>query len=182
METTGPALLVCLAAGATTLIDRAVLNIAVPSMRQSIAATGADVQWIVGRVLAGLRPRSRPRGGLGDLHGRKRLFMAGMAVFLLAGVTAATGGGPGTLIGARLVLGAAAGLVNSQVRGQAWAATVRRRRILRAGQPLGAATNRASRVADGRGATMHVFLACGSPPERPRSSLCPQCKTCPGSY
>ncbi|MGW1563702.1 hypothetical protein ACWCQ1_45650 [Streptomyces sp. NPDC002144] len=36
--------LVCMAAGATTLLDQAVLNIAVPSMRQSIGATGANVQ------------------------------------------------------------------------------------------------------------------------------------------
>lgn len=40
-------LLVCMAAGATTLLDQAVLNIAVPRMRQSIGATGADIQWIV---------------------------------------------------------------------------------------------------------------------------------------
>ncbi|MFF1568257.1 hypothetical protein ACFVY1_32950 [Streptomyces sp. NPDC058293] len=40
-----------------------------------------------------------------------------MAVFLLAGVTAATGGGPGARINVRLVQGAAAGLVNAQVIG-----------------------------------------------------------------
>ncbi|WP_228472794.1 MFS transporter [Streptomyces cyaneochromogenes] len=40
-----------------------------------------------------------------------------MAVSLLAGMTAATGGGAGPVIGARLVQGAAAGLVNSQVIG-----------------------------------------------------------------
>ncbi|MER6290149.1 MFS transporter [Streptomyces sviceus] len=110
-------LLVCLAAGATTLIDQAVLNIAVPSMRQSVAATGADVQWIVAGYSLAFGLALVPGGSLGDLHGRKRLFMAGVAVFLLAGVTAATGEGPGTLIGARLVQGAAAGLVNSQVIG-----------------------------------------------------------------
>ncbi|MGW3466130.1 MFS transporter [Streptomyces olivaceoviridis] len=108
-------LLVCLAAGATTLLDQAVLNIAVPSMRQSLGATGADVQWIVAGYSLAFGLALVPGGSLGDLHGRKRLFMAGVAVFLAAGVTAATGGGPVTLIGARLVQGAAAGLVNSQV-------------------------------------------------------------------
>ncbi|GGS62475.1 MFS transporter [Streptomyces cinerochromogenes] len=110
-------LLVCMAAGATTLLDQAVLNIAVPSMRQSIGATGADLQWIVAGYSLAFGLALVPGGSLGDLHGRKRLFMAGVAVFLAAGVTAATGGGPGTLIGARLVQGAAAGLVNSQVIG-----------------------------------------------------------------
>ncbi|MFJ9150676.1 MFS transporter [Streptomyces sp. NPDC102270] len=110
-------LLVCMAAGATTLVDQAVLNIAVPSMRQSIGATGADVQWIVAGYSPAFGLALVPGGSLGDLHGRKRLFMVGVAVFLLAGVTAATGGRPGTLIGARLVQGAAAGIVNSQVIG-----------------------------------------------------------------
>lgn len=110
-------LLVCMAAGATTLLDQAVLNIAVPSMRHSIGATGADVQWIVAGYSLAFGLALVPGGSIGDLHGRKRLFMAGVAVFLLAGVTAATGGGPGTLIGARLVQGAAAGIVNSQVIG-----------------------------------------------------------------
>jgi MFS family permease len=110
-------LLVCMAAGATTLLDQAVLNIAVPSMRESLGATGADVQWIVAGYSLAFGLALVPGGSLGDLHGRKRPFLAGVAVFLLAGVTAATGGGPGTLIGARLVQGAAAGLVNSQVIG-----------------------------------------------------------------
>ncbi|MBQ0854555.1 MFS transporter [Streptomyces sp. BH-SS-21] len=108
---------VCMAAGATTLLDQAVLNIAVPSMRQSLDASAADVQWIVAGYSLAFGLALVPGGSLGDLYGRKRLFLAGMAVFLLAGVTAATGGGPGTLIGARLVQGAAAGLVNSQVIG-----------------------------------------------------------------
>ncbi|MEU6591719.1 MFS transporter [Streptomyces sp. NPDC046881] len=110
-------LLVCMAAGATTLLDQAVLNIAVPSMRESVGATGADVQWIVAGYSLAFGLALVPGGSLGDLHGRKRLFMAGVVVFLLAGVTAATGGGPEPLIGARLVQGAAAGLVNSQVIG-----------------------------------------------------------------
>ncbi|MGW6059631.1 MFS transporter [Streptomyces sp. NPDC055189] len=110
-------LLVCLAAGATTLLDQAVLNIAVPSMRQSLAAGAADVQWIVAGYSMAFGLALVPGGSLGDAHGRKRFFLIGVAVFLLAGVAAATGGGPGTVIGARLVQGAAAGLVNSQVIG-----------------------------------------------------------------
>ncbi|MFD4878218.1 MFS transporter [Streptomyces sp. NPDC058420] len=110
-------LLVCMAAGATTLLDQAVLNIAIPSMRHSLGAGAADVQWIVAGYSLAFGLALVPGGSLGDLHGRKRLFLAGVAVFLLAGVAAATGGGPGTVIGARLVQGAAAGLVNSQVIG-----------------------------------------------------------------
>ncbi|MET8766817.1 MFS transporter [Streptomyces sp. NPDC004658] len=106
-----------MAAGATTLLDQAVLTIAVPSMRQSLGATGADVQWIVAGYSLAFGLALVPGGSLGDLYGRKHLFMTGMAVFLLAGLTAATAAGPGTVIGARLAQGAAAGLVNAQVIG-----------------------------------------------------------------
>ncbi|MFJ8948137.1 MFS transporter [Streptomyces sp. NPDC102395] len=71
-----------MAAGATTLVGQAVLNIAVPSMRQSIGATAADVQWIVAGYSLAFGLALVPGGSLGDLHGRKLLFMAGMAVFL----------------------------------------------------------------------------------------------------
>ncbi|MFD9429617.1 hypothetical protein [Streptomyces sp. NPDC060002] len=40
-------LTVCLAAGATTLLDQSVLSIAVPALRQSLSAGATDVQWIV---------------------------------------------------------------------------------------------------------------------------------------
>ncbi|MEV1023286.1 MFS transporter [Streptomyces sp. NPDC050264] len=110
-------LLVCMAAGATTLLDQAVLNIAVPSMRHALGADAADVRWIVAGYSLAFGLALVPGGSLGDLYGRKRFLLAGVAAFLLAGVAAATGGGPGTLIAARLVQGAAAGLVNSQVIG-----------------------------------------------------------------
>ncbi|MFC8130761.1 MFS transporter [Streptomyces sp. NPDC057302] len=110
-------LLVCLAAGATTLLDQAVLNIAVPSMRQSLTAGAADMQWIVAGYSMAFGLALVPGGSLGDAYGRKRFFLVGVGAFLLAGVAAATGAGPGTVTGARLVQGAAAGLVNSQVIG-----------------------------------------------------------------
>ncbi|MFD9316173.1 hypothetical protein ACFWDQ_00375 [Streptomyces sp. NPDC060053] len=37
----------CLAAGATTLLDQSVLDIAVPALRRSLSAGATDVQWIV---------------------------------------------------------------------------------------------------------------------------------------
>ncbi|WSL13745.1 MFS transporter [Streptomyces sp. NBC_01288] len=75
-------------------------------MRHSLGAGAADMQWIVAGCSLAFGLALVPGGGLGDLHGRKRLFLVGMAVFLLAGVAAATGCGPGTVIGARLVQGA----------------------------------------------------------------------------
>ncbi|MFF1309728.1 MFS transporter, partial [Streptomyces sp. NPDC058320] len=71
-------LLVCLAAGATTLLDQAVLNIAVPSMRQSLGAGAGDVQWIVAGYSLAFGLALVPGGSLGDAYGRKRFFLLGV--------------------------------------------------------------------------------------------------------
>ncbi|MEV0844277.1 hypothetical protein AB0J21_00075 [Streptomyces sp. NPDC049954] len=41
------ALVVCLAAGGTTLVDQSVLNIALPSLRDALTAGPSSIQWIV---------------------------------------------------------------------------------------------------------------------------------------
>ncbi|MFE9249073.1 MFS transporter [Streptomyces sp. NPDC007088] len=110
-------LLVCLAAGATTLVDQSVLNIALPSLRDSLAAGPSGVQWIVAGYSLAFGLALVPGGSLGDVRGRKGLFVLGLSAFLAAALVAATAGAPGTVITARLVQGAGAGLVNSQVIG-----------------------------------------------------------------
>ncbi|MCX5373968.1 MFS transporter [Streptomyces sp. NBC_00103] len=110
-------LTVCLAAGATTLLDQSVLNIAVPALRQSLSAGATDVQWIVSGYSLAFGLALVPGGSLGDVRGRKHLFLVGLSTFVLCGLVAATGTHPATVVVARLVQGAGAGLVNSQVIG-----------------------------------------------------------------
>ncbi|GDY78885.1 hypothetical protein SAV31267_083700 [Streptomyces avermitilis] len=106
-----------MAAGVTTLLDQSVLNIAVPALRQSLEAGSTDVQWIVAGYSLTFGLMLVPGGSLGDVHGRKGLFLVGLSVFVLFGVIAATGVRPEMVIAARLMQGAGAGLVNSQVIG-----------------------------------------------------------------
>ncbi|MFF4249789.1 MFS transporter [Streptomyces sp. NPDC001663] len=110
-------LLVCLAAGVTTLLDQSVLNIAVPALRQSLDAGAVQVQWIVAGYSLAFGLVLVPGGSLGDVRGRKGLFLLGLSAFVLCSVIAATAGRAGTVVTARLVQGAGAGLVNSQVIG-----------------------------------------------------------------
>ncbi|MDQ0584773.1 MFS transporter [Streptomyces rishiriensis] len=110
-------LTVCLAAGATTLLDQSVLNIAVPALRQSLSADATDVQWIVSGYSLAFGLALVPGGSLGDVRGRKHLFLVGLSTFVLCGLVAATGTRATTVVVARLVQGAGAGLVNSQVIG-----------------------------------------------------------------
>ncbi|WP_285608511.1 MFS transporter [Actinokineospora globicatena] len=110
-------LVVCLAAGVTTLVDQSVLTIALPSLRESLGAGSTDVQWIVSGYSLTFGLALVPGGSLGDARGRKGLFLIGLATFVLCAVVAATGANAATVIVARLVQGAGAGLVNSQVIG-----------------------------------------------------------------
>ncbi|MER5182393.1 MFS transporter [Streptomyces sp. NPDC002896] len=111
------ALLVCLAAGITTLLDQSVLNIAVPVLGRSLEATPAHVQWIIAGYSLTFGLAFVPGGSLGDVHGRKGLFLIGLSSFVMCGVVAATATHPDVVVAARLVQGAGAGLVNSQVIG-----------------------------------------------------------------
>ncbi|MFF3934554.1 MFS transporter [Streptomyces phaeofaciens] len=110
-------LMVSMAAGVTTLLDQSVLNIAVPALRQSLEAGPTDVQWIVAGYSLAFGLMLVPGGSLGDVHGRKGLFLVGLSAFVLFGVVAASGARADVVIAARLVQGAGAGLVNSQVIG-----------------------------------------------------------------
>ncbi|MFI2609761.1 MFS transporter [Kitasatospora sp. NPDC018619] len=110
-------LLVCVAGGFTTLLDQSVLNTAVPALRQSLHAGPADLQWIVAGYSLAFGLALIPGGRLGDVRGRKWFFVTGLALFTLVSLVSATATGPGALIAARLLQGAGAGLVNSQMIG-----------------------------------------------------------------
>ncbi|MER5867111.1 MFS transporter [Kitasatospora sp. NPDC002040] len=110
-------LLVCLAGGFTTMLDNSVLNIAVPALRSTLEADPTQVQWIVAGYSLAFGLALIPGGRLGDLRGRKPFFVAGIALFVGAGLLAATAQTPWLLVAVRLLQGAGAGLVNSQMIG-----------------------------------------------------------------
>jgi EmrB/QacA subfamily drug resistance transporter len=71
-------------ASSMAFIDGTVVNVALPSLQASLHATVVDVQWVVesyGLMLAAL---ILVGGSLGDLYGRRRMFLAGVVVFALA--------------------------------------------------------------------------------------------------
>ncbi|MER7753238.1 MFS transporter [Kitasatospora sp. NPDC097643] len=110
-------LLVCVAGGFTTLLDQSVLNTSIPALRESLHARPADLQWIVAGFSLAFGLALIPGGRLGDVKGRKWFFVTGLALFTLVSLVSATATAPGVLIAARLLQGAGAGLVNSQMIG-----------------------------------------------------------------
>lgn len=98
-----------------TILDFFIVNVAVPSIERDLHASAAAVQWVVaGYGVAygsGLIVGSR----LGDLFGRRRLFLVGLAAFGLASAGCGLAPNTGMLITARAVQGAAAALLTPQV-------------------------------------------------------------------
>src|SRR5579863_4576663 len=92
-------------------IDSTVVNVALPALQASFHATVVDVQWVVesyGLLLAAL---ILVGGSLGDLFGRRRIFVLGVAIFAVA--SAACGFAPNIhqLIIARSIQGVGAALL-----------------------------------------------------------------------
>ncbi|GAA1607434.1 MFS transporter [Actinoplanes couchii] len=111
------ALAVCLAAAFTTLLDQASLNTAIPALRSELGASPATLQWIIAGYSLTFGLAMVPAGRLGDAHGRKWLFVGGVALFTSASIVGGTANEAWVVAVARLVQGAGAGIVNPQVYG-----------------------------------------------------------------
>lgn len=110
-------LAVCLVVGFATLVDQSILTVALPSVRDSLGASTAQVQWIVAAYSLGFAITLVPAGRLGDAHGRRRLLVVGVAAFSLLSVVAATASSADVVVVCRLLQGFAAGTANPQVIG-----------------------------------------------------------------
>src|SRR2546429_7660395 len=65
-------------------IDGTVVNVALPALQASFHATVVDVQWVVESYGLFLSALILLGGSLGDLLGRRRMFVAGVAIFAFA--------------------------------------------------------------------------------------------------
>ncbi|GAA4332099.1 MFS transporter [Mucilaginibacter gynuensis] len=70
-------------ASAMAFIDGTALNVVLPSLQQSLHATGADLFWILNAYLLMLASLILIGGSLGDRLGRKKVFMAGIFIFII---------------------------------------------------------------------------------------------------
>ena len=69
-------------ASAMAFIDGTALNVVLPALQKNLNATGADVFWVLNAYLLMLAALLLIGGALGDKLGRKKVFMAGIAVFI----------------------------------------------------------------------------------------------------
>ena len=99
-----------------TTLDLTVINVALPAIARDFPAESlASLSWLLTAYAIGFAAVLVPVGKLGDLYGRKRLFVLGMVLFVAGSLMAAFAGSFPLLIGARVVqaIGAAAMTPNS---------------------------------------------------------------------
>jgi EmrB/QacA subfamily drug resistance transporter len=87
------------------LLDITVVNVALPSIREDLGASFTDLQWVVDAYALTLAALVLTAGSLADRFGRRRLFVAGLAIFSGASLLCALAPDPTFLNLARAVQG-----------------------------------------------------------------------------
>jgi EmrB/QacA subfamily drug resistance transporter len=116
-DTRWRAMSVALVAGFMTLLDVSIVNVALPSIQADLGLGSGQLQWVLSGYALTFGLLLVPAGRFGDARGRRSVFITGLAVFTLASAAAGLATGPLWLVVARLVQGAAAGVISPQVSG-----------------------------------------------------------------
>jgi EmrB/QacA subfamily drug resistance transporter len=99
------------------LLDVSIVTVALPSIQLSLGASAAQVQWLVSGYALAFGLVLVAGGRLGDALGRRRMFLIGLSGFVLASALCGAAPSAGLLVAARLLQGAAAGLLTPQSSG-----------------------------------------------------------------
>lgn len=93
------------------MLDHLVVNVALPTIQHQLGAGISGLQWIVDAYTLTLAAFMLTGGALGDRHGRKRFFLAGLALFTVASALAGLSATTGQLVAARALQGVGAALL-----------------------------------------------------------------------
>ncbi|AUG78173.1 MFS transporter [Kitasatospora sp. MMS16-BH015] len=109
------ALAVVMTASLMDLVDVTIVNIAMPSIRQETGASFSQLQWITAGYALAFAVGLITGGRLGDVYGRKRLFLLGIGGFTAASALCGLATGPDMLVASRVLQGGTAALMVPQV-------------------------------------------------------------------
>jgi EmrB/QacA subfamily drug resistance transporter len=108
------ALAVVLAAEIMDLLDTTIVSVASPAIRDDLGGSYSSIQWIAAGYTLAFAVVLITGARLGDLFGRKRIFLIGLVGFTALSACCALAASPGMLIGFRLVQGVFAALLIPQ--------------------------------------------------------------------
>ena len=104
------ALTVLLVGAFMALLDTTIVNVAIPTIRTSLAASNATLSWIVSGYALAFGLALIPAGRVGDRLGHKWVFITGLALFTVASLACGLARDDTQLIAARAVQGLAGGM------------------------------------------------------------------------
>src|SRR3954447_13906571 len=99
------------------MLDNTVVNVALPSMQRSLHLQLADLEWVVAGYALTFAAFMLTGGKLADLLGRRFVFMGGLVIFTGASLACGLASGGAFLIGARVVQGLGAAIMNPATLG-----------------------------------------------------------------
>jgi EmrB/QacA subfamily drug resistance transporter len=99
------------------VLDVTVVNVALPSIQNDLGFSQAGLAWVVNAYLIAFGGLLLLAGRLGDILGRKRIFMYGLAVFTASSLFCAVSETEGMLVAARFVQGVAGAMTSAVVLG-----------------------------------------------------------------
>ncbi|MFD6417207.1 MFS transporter [Streptomyces sp. NPDC060194] len=109
------ALAIVMTAAFMDLVDVTIVNVAIPSITRDLDASFSSIQWITAGYALAFAAGLITGGRLGDIHGRKRIFLIGVTGFTVASALCGFAANPEMLVAARLLQGAMAALMVPQV-------------------------------------------------------------------
>jgi EmrB/QacA subfamily drug resistance transporter len=92
-------------------IDYFAMNLALPRMASDLGSTTTDLQWVISVYMLALGAFMAPAGRIGDIFGRRRTLLAGIALFGIASVFCAIAPSATVVIIFRAVQGLGAALI-----------------------------------------------------------------------
>jgi EmrB/QacA subfamily drug resistance transporter len=97
------------------LLDVTIVQVALPSIGADLGASDAQLEWIVSGYMLAFAVALITGGRLGDLYGRRRIFLVGIAGFTLSSAAAAAAWSGDVLVATRMVQGLFAALMVPQL-------------------------------------------------------------------
>ena len=99
------------------LLDSTIAQVAAPTIRRELGGSYAVIEWVTAAYALGMAVGLLTGGRLGDIFGRRRMLLTGIAGFVVASAACAAAGTAGELIAARAAQGLLGAIMLPQVFG-----------------------------------------------------------------
>ena len=93
------------------MLDNTVVNVALPSIQKDLGASISGLEWTINGYTLSFAVLLATGGRLGDIFGRRRMFLCGVVIFTLSSATAGFAGDATSLVVSRIVQGVGAALM-----------------------------------------------------------------------